>query len=349
MPQVFYLPDRIGVEVEEGDFLLDASKAADIPHTHVCGGAGRCSTCRVAIVDGADNCGKPNATERSIAHQLHFAPSIRLACQTQILGDVTVRRLAIDGEDLELINAQIKGKVQPETIGQEKNVAILFADLRGFTSLSEELLPYDVIYLLNRYFRRMGEAIERHGGIINNYMGDGLMALFGVGSNDRAAEGAVRAGLDMMAAMERLNPYIETLYGQNLKIGVGIHYGDVVIGEVGAIDNAKLTAIGDAVNLASRIESANKALGTTLLISETTYEQVKELVSVKAVFQVKLKGKSGEYPLYEVDGIDPPREVEPVARISDKSDRKPSLWRKIRQLFIRVWKAFRRLLESGKS
>ena len=305
MPQIFYLPDDIGVEVEEGDFILDASKTADIPHTHVCGGAGRCSTCRILVVEGVENCGVRNAAEREIADRLHLDPSIRLACQTQVLGDVTVRRLALDSEDLELIHAQIKGKVQPETIGQEKQVAILFADLRGFTSLSEQLLPYDVIYLLNRYFRRMGEAIERNGGIINNYMGDGLMALFGVDDVERAPERAVRAGLDMIQAMERLNPHFETLYRKRLEIGIGIHYGSVVIGEVGAIDNSKLTAIGDAVNLASRIESANKQVGTTLLISEATYTHVKDLVSVKRCFRVNLKGKSGEYPLYEIDGIDP--------------------------------------------
>lgn len=305
MPQIFYLPDEISVEAEEGDFILDVSKQAGIPHTHVCGGAARCSTCRVLIVDGLDNCGEPGSAERAIAKQLRFESTVRLACQTQILGDVTVRRLAIDSEDLEFMQAQIQGRVMPETIGQEKLVAILFADLRGFTSLSEKLLPYDVIYLLNRYFQRMGEVIHRHNGIVNNYMGDGLMALFGTDNQDRAVERAVRAGLEMVEAMEQLNPHFETLYRQRLQIGIGIHYGGVVLGEVGTRDNRRLTAIGDAVNLASRVESANKELGTTLLISERVYAEVKELVEVGRCARIRLKGKSGEYPLYEVLGIVP--------------------------------------------
>ncbi|MGB7271766.1 MAG: adenylate/guanylate cyclase domain-containing protein, partial [Geitlerinemataceae cyanobacterium] len=305
MPRIFYLPDDKSVEVEEGDFILDSSTQARIPHTHVCGGAARCSTCRVLVVEGLANCGERNAAERAISEKLGFEPSVRLACQTQVLGDITVRRLAIDSEDLEFIQNQIRGKISPNSIGQEKKVAILFADLRGFTTLSEKLLPYDVIYLLNRYFQHMGEVIDRHGGIINNYMGDGLMALFGLEDPENATECAVNAGIDMMAAIDKINPHFEMLYHQKLKIGIGIHYGGVVIGEVGAIDNRRLTAIGDAVNLASRIESANKEVGTTLLISEAAYQEIADRVQVKRCMKVKLKGKSGEYPLYEVSGITP--------------------------------------------
>lgn len=340
MPQIFYLPDDKSVEVEEGDFILESSKQAGIPHTHVCGGAARCSTCRILVVEGLENCGDRNAAERAIAEKLCFEPCVRLACQTQVLGDVTVRRLAIDSEDIEFIQAQIRGKLSPHSIGQEKKVAILFADLRGFTSLSERLLPYDIIYLLNRYFQHMGEVIDRHGGIINNYMGDGLMALFGLDNPEGAAERAVSAGLDMMAAIDKINPHFETLYRQTLKIGIGIHYGGVVIGEVGAIDNRRLTAIGDAVNFASRIESANKDVGTTLLISEATYTEVRDRVRVNRCVKVQLKGKSGEHPLYEIAAIDPHWESPPPDLPARSRSPYSQFLKRIQRLFRELWQAF---------
>ncbi len=303
MPYIHYLPDERRIEVDEGEFILEAALRCNIPHTHVCGKLARCSTCRVLVIEGLENCGERNSAERAISEQLHFTPAIRLACQTQIFDDVTVRRLAIDGEDLKIINDEMMGKVVPNSIDQEKQIAILFADIRGFTTFSEKLLPYDVIYVLNRYFRKMGQVISRHDGMINNYMGDGLMALFGLENSQQAAEKSVRAALEMIEAMEKFNPHLEMLYQQNLQIGIGIHYGSVVIGEVGSSDNKRVTAIGDAVNLASRIESANKLVGTTLLISETVYAQVRGQVIVNQSYRVKLPGKSGEYPLYEITGI----------------------------------------------
>jgi len=196
----------------------------------------------------------------------------------------------------------------------------LFADIRGFTSFAESLLPYDVIYVLNRYFQKMGYAIERNGGMINNYMGDGFMALFGLENPEKAAEQAVRAGVEMLEELEKLNPYFENLYSQRLRIGIGIHYGLVVVGNLGAATSQTLTAIGDAVNLASRIESANKQVGTNLLISEETYAEVKELAIVNRRLSVQIPGKSGEYPLYEVVGMPPlPIEIEETSEVEKSS------------------------------
>jgi adenylate cyclase len=337
MPRICYLPDDTIVDVEEGDLILDTSLQAGIPHTHVCGGAARCSTCRVLVVEGIENCGDRNGAERAIAKRLRLDPSVRLACQTQILGDMTVRRLALDAGDVELIRAQVQGKAKPEYLGQEKFVAILFADLRGFTPLSEKLLPYDVIDLLNRYFQRVGKAIERNGGIINNYMGDGLMALFGMDNPRRAAEQAVRAGLEMIETLETLNPYVEVLYHQQLKIGIGIHYGRVAIGEVGALDNRRLTAIGDAVNLASRIESANKEVGSSLLVSESVYDRVRDKVKVKQCVRVQLKGKSGDYPLYEIAEIDPANAAVVVASRHRLQPDSRWMWTFLKGCWRNIW------------
>jgi adenylate cyclase len=321
MPQIHYLPDDRAIEIDDDDIILEASLRAGIPHTHACGGSARCSTCRVLIVEGLEFCSPRNSAEDELANKLRLEPEIRLACQTQVAGGkVILRRLAIDSEDLETFNDEIAGNLISAPVGQEKKIAILFADIRGFTAFAESLLPYDVIYILNRYFQKMGYVINRNGGMINNYMGDGFMALFGLENSEKAAEQAVRAGVEMLEELDKLNPYFETLYSHRLRIGIGIHCGLAVVGNLGAKKNQTVTAIGDAVNFASRIEAANKQVGTSLLISEETYQEIKDLAIVNQCVSVKIPGKSGEYPLYEVVGMPPlPVEIEEISEVEKSS------------------------------
>jgi adenylate cyclase len=302
MPQIYYLPDEKTVETDADECILAASLTAGIPHTNVCGGNARCSTCRVMILDGLEYCSPRTEKELALAEHLNFCPSIRLACQTKITGDVNLRRLVLDDADVEL-TSQLKKGVPTSSVGEEKEVAILFADIRGFTNFAEALVPYDVVHVLNRYFLRMDQAIMRNGGYIDNYMGDGLLALFGVDSNDDASLNAVKAGLEMLEEMERLRPYLQTIYDRCWEIGIGIHYGEAVIGTIGG-SVRRTTIIGDSVNFASRIESANKELRTNLLVSERVYEMVKDKVLVNQRVKLKIKGKTGEYELYQIIGLD---------------------------------------------
>src|SRR5574341_1214681 len=265
MPHLYYLPDERDVEAHADETILQASLRSGIPHTHVCGGYARCSTCRVLILEGLAHCAPRNAKEQAMAERLRFGPTIRLACQTTVTGDVKLRRLVLDAEDVEVTSQLGSAGTTPGAVGQEKQVAILFADIRGFTSFAETLPPYDVVHLLNRYFYLMGQVIGRHGGYIDNYMG--------------------------------------TLHKRSFEIGVGVHFGEVVVGAVGAPDKKRVTAIGDAVNFASRIESATKTLSTQFLISEDAYTQVSEQVKVGRRVRVALPGKSGDHALYEVTGL----------------------------------------------
>jgi adenylate cyclase len=341
MPHLYYLPDEQAVQAHPADTILDCSLEAGIPHVSICGGKARCSTCRVFVLEGLEGCSPRNASEQAIATQLGLEDRIRLACQTQVRGDgkILLRRLTLDREDLEVLDDQIKGRSKPEAIGQEKKIAILFADLRGFTTFSEALPAYDVIYILNRYFHRMGKIITQHGGMINNYMGDGFMALFGWDDPRQAAARSVRAAVEMVAAMESFNRYLESMYHKQLHIGVGIHYGEVVLGMVGASgSNPQMTAIGDAVNLASRIEAANKKLGTTLLVSEAVYHEVQSQVEVNQRCAVDIPGKTGQYMLYEIQGI------EAVDTVVQSAVMPPRLngWTRLRQMCDRFWTRFRK-------
>lgn len=302
MPRVHYLPDDKTVVTQPTESILQASLRSGIPHTHVCGGNARCSTCRVLIVAGMEHCTPRNSQEQHMADQLHFSPDIRLACQTRVTGDVRLRRLVLDDDDVDLTD-QLRSQGSHRLVGEEKRVALLFADIRGFTAFAEELPPYDVIHALNRYFCRMEEIIRGRRGYVDNYMGDGLLAIFGTTDRETAPLDAVLAGMEMLDAVGKLSPYYASIYRQSLRIGIGVHYGTVVLGSIGPRGRDRVTAIGDAVNLASRIEEANKVTRTSFLISEDTYDHVKERVEVNRFEDVVLSGRMHHCTLYEVTGI----------------------------------------------
>jgi len=299
---IYFFPDEKKIEINTKETILQVSLQAGVSHTHVCGGKARCSTCSVVILEGLENCSPPSAKEQAMAERLHFGPTIRLACQTTISGNVKLRRLVLDDEDVTLAY-QLSPSMISGSVGEEKEVAILFCDIRGFTAFAESLVPYDVIYVLNCYFLRMGRVITRNNGYIDNYMGDGFLALFGVEDSIGAALQSVKAALEMIEEMGRLNQKLSSLFKRDLQIGIGIHYGKVVVGMMGASGKKRETAIGDAVNFASRIEEMNKKLRTNLLISKEICKQVKEQVRLGKEIKTRIKGKSSKYTLYEAIGL----------------------------------------------
>ena len=151
MPTIHSLPDDRHIEGADGETILTASLRADIPHAHACGGMARCSTCRVLVLDGAEMCGPRTPPEEKLAEQLHFGDNVRLACQTTVHGDLSIRRPVVDRVDLALANLLDRSQAT-ERVGKERRLAILFADIAGYTSFAEGLMPYDVTHVLNRYF-----------------------------------------------------------------------------------------------------------------------------------------------------------------------------------------------------
>lgn len=301
--RINYLSDSRLIETDEATSILQTSLNNGIQHTHVCGGNAKCSTCRVLVLEGLEHCCPRNEKEQKMADRRKFSHNVRLACQTVLSGDVAVRRLVLDTEDVELVDQEVMGGTVPRSVGEDRHLAILFSDIRNFTSFAESQLPYDVIHVLNRYFNRVGSIINKYNGQINNFMGDGIMALFGVTQPETAALDAVRAGLEMLRAVEGMQPYFELQFKTNFRIGIGIHYGEVVLGAVGTGDRRQLTAIGDAVNFAARIESANKEAETEFLISEDMHKQVEGYVVVGKHCDYAIKGKTGTYSLHEVIGL----------------------------------------------
>jgi len=272
MPKINCLPDTTQFSIEAGETILAASLRAGIPHAHACGGLARCSTCRVWILQGLEHCSEPTEAERAIAGPLHFGPELRLACQTRVSGDLKLRRLVLDETDLAITSQLAKPSLG--RIGESRTIAVLFCDIREFTALSQRLSPYDLMFVLNRYFFNMADVIERNGGHVEKFIGDAIMATFGIDELQDMPLRAIKAAMDMLAAADRMKVYMKSMYDEAFDIGIGVHYGEAVIGTISGGRETKLAAIGETVNVASRIESANKEAGTRLLISEALYQQV---------------------------------------------------------------------------
>jgi class 3 adenylate cyclase/nitrite reductase/ring-hydroxylating ferredoxin subunit len=307
MHKIACLPDKAELSIAEGETILAASLRAGIPHAHVCGGRARCSTCRVWILEGLENCSERSEPERAIAGPLRLAPEVRLACQTRVLGDLTLRRLVLDETDLEIASQLAKSSLG--RCGEVRAIAVLFCDIRDFTRLSQHLSPYDLMFMLNRHFFQMADVIERNGGHVQKFIGDAIMAIFGMDDAADVPLRAIKAATDMLGAADRMKPYMQAMYDEDFDIGIGLHYGEAVIGTLSGGREEILTAIGETVNVASRIESANKEAGTRLLISEALFRQVENQVEVSDFVRVRLRGTNERMSLYEVIRLTPQAET----------------------------------------
>ena len=294
-------PDNKNIKIAQDETILTASIRKEIPHLSACGGVGKCSTCRINITSGLENCSVRTEDEIKLAERLNLPETVRLACQTKVCGRVKYRRLLLDKRDLTL-NSQLTTK-KSGSVGTVRNLTIMFCDIKGFTPFSESLSAYDVIFILNRYFSIMREIIIKNGGEVNNYIGDAIMAIFGLKESRQQILRSVNAGLQMLEAMDEFKKYLKEAYDRIFDMRIGIHFGEVIVGSVGYGDDKKLTVIGDVVNIASRIESTNKDAGTRLLISENAFNEIKESVIVDNYLRLKLRGSSNLITLYEVNSI----------------------------------------------
>ena len=266
--QLRYL-DGTTISIGPGMTVLDGSRSAGVPHASVCGGRGRCSTCRVRLGKGAEHLPPPADDERRVLKRIGAVDGVRLACQLRPTRDLEVAPLL---PAMAAPSASMT-QVNPGT-GVEREIAVLFADLRAFTRMAEGRLPFDVVFILNQYFKAMGSAIEGAGGRVDKFIGDGIMALFGVGAEpELACRQALLAAKTMAEALDELNRQIGADLPEPLKIGIGLHAGSVILGEMGYGRATSLTAIGDVVNVASRLETLTKEFDAELVVSARLAER----------------------------------------------------------------------------
>jgi adenylate cyclase len=238
-------------------------------------------------VHGQNHLSPPSDDELRVLQRVGAPPGTRLACQARPTGEVEIVPL------LPPHAGPADARNRPGYLqGAEQVIAILFCDLRAFTNLAEHRLPFDLVFLLNRFFRAMGEAVEEAGGRVDKFIGDGVMALFGIGTTP--AEGcrnAFEAARRMAVHLADINSTLAHDLPGPLRIGIGIHAGPAIIGEMGYGRATGLTAIGDAVNAASRLEALTKDFSCQLIVSQTVAELAGLSLDSYPTREVSLRGR----------------------------------------------------------
>ena len=207
----------------------------------------------------------------------------------------------------ELAEMAMKGTIKLG--GERKYCAIFFSDIRSFTSISEKLEPEEVVEFLNQYMTEMVKCVNKTGGIVDKFIGDAIMATWGaLNPLPNETEAAINASLMMRESLKIFNKGRGSVKKPIIKIGCGINTGYVISGQIGSDERLEYTVIGDAVNLASRIESLNKPFGSDLLISQDSYDKVKKIFKVEKMPAIKVKGKEEPQIIYSVLGrLDDPK------------------------------------------
>jgi adenylate cyclase len=256
------------IPISRGQSLLEAMRVAGVDHASVCGGRARCTTCRVQVSSGVEALPAPTAMEALALARIRAAPGVRLACQCYPMSDIDITPL-VDPEFMRTGKKSQRGGVA----GSEQDVVALFVDLRESTRLAEDKLPYDVVFILNRFFAEMSEALDDTGGLYAQFTGDGLLALYGLDSPlDEAARSALQGAFNMISRVKKMNNELESEITRPLKVGIGIHAGEAIVGDMGPPATPIRSAIGDNINIAARLESLTKEFACQLVVSQKTLE-----------------------------------------------------------------------------
>ena len=284
---------------QQGQTLLDVSIHHKIPHLRECGGHGKCTTCRVRILEGMQHLSKPTQLEKTTSFLRKWDPSIRLACQAIPHGNVSLQRLIWSSAEAN----KLQMETLPEGRAEEKQVAILFCDLRNFTKMSSQNLNFDIAFMLNRFYTALGEPILMNNGIIYQYVGDQIVGVFGTSGDDpqKICTDAVRAAIGMKYALDNLNTLELKDLDMHLQSGIGINFGSVFMGHLGHPTHRQFSVIGDPVNVASRIQDHTKETGTRILIADSVLENItKDSLETGKEFKTVLRGKEEEVLVHEL-------------------------------------------------
>lgn len=187
--------------------------------------------------------------------------------------------------------------------GETRIISLIFSDIRHFTVLAAKIDPKECVKFLNKYFKIMGECVKRHHGSINKFIGDGILSVFGAPDSYIDNQGnAVMCAIDMVRALDQLNAEYEAIFGEPVTIGIGINSGEVIVGNVGSDDRIEYTVIGDTVNIGSKIENLTRQHSNMILLSESTYDAVKNNQHLKFIDygEHDLHGKINHLRLYQL-------------------------------------------------
>ncbi len=260
------------------------------------------------MLKGQEQLSPPTSYERAIKNVKKFPDNVRLACQSRVSGEgVEVQRLIRDETDRYIFIDDTEADKR-SALGERRKLALFFIDIRNFTPFIEANLPFDVIHIMRRIFALFKNAIAQYDGEIIDTAGDGLYAVFGLHSKVRqATESAVLAGLKILADLKIFNnTYMRPYFNHTFEVGIGVHVGKVIVGNVGIGLSHNLTVMGFPVNVAARLQAATKELNNSFVISAVAYRLLKnppyslgcDYLNLKGVsnpYEVKLIGKPYDY------------------------------------------------------
>jgi adenylate cyclase len=254
------------VRVPKGLSVLEASLRNNVPHASVCGGRARCSTCRIRVIGDCSSLPRPSKREAFVLDRVGAGsdPAIRLACQLRPETDLSFFQIFLPQTTAASLRTS-----SPSRIGEERYLVSMFVDMRGSTKLAEKRLPFDTVFIVNRFLGAVSQAVVECGGQPNQFVGDGQLALFGLSTSPQTAcRQALRAAAMISANVDELNRFLSHDLREPIRFGIGIHGGEVIIGDIGYRDHMVFTALGDAVNVAARLQDMTKSLACEAVISE---------------------------------------------------------------------------------
>jgi adenylate cyclase len=277
-----------------GATVLETLRANGVPHASVCGGRARCSTCRILVTKGLERLPEPAGLEAKTLTRIGATPGMRLACQIRPTADLTVMPLL--AADATAADGAVRGGLE----GRERLITVVFVDLRGSTTIGEAKLPYDVLFILNQFFHEMTRALVASNGHYSQFTGDGLMALYGLNAADPAhgAADAVRGAREMLTRLEQLNRQLRGDLREPLRIGIGIHYGEAIVGAMGPPRSQIVTAIGDTVNTCARLESLTKEYDCAVVVSRAAAEAAGLRLEGQELREAAVKGRTQTVEFY---------------------------------------------------
>jgi adenylate cyclase len=285
-PMLSHANGRI-MPILPGATVLETLRANGISHASVCGGRARCTTCRVLVTKGLEKLSEPAGLEAKALARIHATPGMRLACQIRPTADLAV--LPLLAADASAADGTIRGGLE----GSERLITIVFIDLRGSTSLAEARLPYDTLFILNQFFHEMTQALVASNGHYSQFTGDGLMALYGLYAGDTKSGpvDAVHGARGMLERLDQLNYRLRADLREPLRIGIGIHYSEAIVGAMGPPRSQVITAIGDAVNTCARLEGLTKEYDCSVVISRQAAEAAGLNLTGQELHEAAVKGR----------------------------------------------------------
>ena len=254
------------VQVPRGWSILEASLRHQIPHASVCGGKARCSTCRIRIIGDIADLPPPSPREAFVLDRVGAGgdPAVRLACQLRPHRDITF--FLVFPPRITAASLPVAARIRT---GEERYVVSMFVDMRRSTSVAEKRLPFDTMFIVNRFVAAVSSAVEAAGGQPNQFVGDAVLALFGLGVRaETACRQALTAIGGIAANIDQLNNDLAHDLREPIRYGIGVNGGEVVLGDVGYGARSVFTALGDAVNVAARLQELTKELGCEVVLSE---------------------------------------------------------------------------------